>query len=469
MKTRAQHRCRRLLPPVILVTALLGCAAPLDPGRLLAADAGAVVDTLASAAMAAEPIPGMVVVVLQGDSVRVARGFGRADTARSDPIEPTTVFQLGSIGKEVLAALVLRLVEQSRLALDDPVIDWLPTFERLPRTLTVRHLLNHTAGIREIFTVPGYRKGIGDLDRPTEELVAILRSAPVDFEPGSRWSYSNSNYLILAQLVERIMGMPYEDALAEMFFRPLGLNSFKQCPVHANPPREARGHVLARGRLDYPPPENMRWIRGDGGLCANALDLARWQRLLATGRILRPETYRVMVAPTRLEDGQAADYGFGLSLVPLGDEPKIAHGGAMPGFTGTVAYYPAHALTLVVIANRGDVRTEATERRIARRLLGLASPPVETQPLAAEAAQRWIGTYDIGVFKISVVDRPDGIWLEMPRPGPTVRLRYVGGGRMVGDDDPDAYELVLEQPEHGVQQRLRLSMFAMHWYGVRTR
>jgi CubicO group peptidase (beta-lactamase class C family) len=315
--------------------------------------------------------------------------------------------------------------------------------------------------------MPEYQAGIEDLGRGPEDLAPIARQAPVDFPPGSRWSYSNTNYAILALLVERLTGKPYEQALNDSFFRPLGLLSLRQCTPLPHEANEARGHVLRKDSVVPAAPENMNWIRGDGGLCGNALDLARWIRLLTSGRVITLQSYRAMSATTRLASGREVDYGFGLSLVGLDGRRKVAHNGAMLGFSASVAFYPDASLTVAVLSNRGDVRTESMERAIARRLLGLPTPILREQALPLQLRRDVVGTYDIGVFSVRVVDRGERLWLEMPSPGPTTPLRYLGGREFAGEADPDAYRLAFS--DGGRANDLRLFMGAMHWYGVRSR
>lgn len=425
-------------------------------------------DSIASSALTRYRLPGMAVVVLHGDDTVMTRGYGRVDLRRPAPVETTTTFQLGSIGKQFLAALVVALVGDGRIALDDPVATHLPGFPHLTPALRVHHLLEHTSGIRELFLLPGAQAAFEDLARTREELVETVRQAPVDFTPGSRWSYSNSNYTLLALLVERVTGQPYEDVLVERFFRPLGLTSMHQCASVPRPPREANGHEMRGDSVVVAPPENMNWIRGDGGLCGHALDLARWTRLLASGRVVAPALYTAMTTPARLTDGRTADYGFALSLVPFEGERKVAHNGAMRGFSASAAYYPGTEWTVVVLANRGDVRTESVERAVARRLLGLRSPTLAERTLDAAGRRRFAGTYDIGPLEVQIVERAGRLWLESPRPGPTTALRHLGDGEFAGVDEPDAYRVTFTGTD-GPARELRLLMAAMHWYGVRRR
>jgi D-alanyl-D-alanine carboxypeptidase len=328
---------------------------------------------------------------------------------------------------------------------------------------TASHLLNHTSGLREIFTYEEAGAAFDDLTRTRSQYHSFLRRIPSDFAPGSRWSYSNTNYALLALLVERLEGAPYEDVLVRRFFAPHGLGSLRQCQSLPQRPGEAFGHVLSNGAAAVAAPENMEWIRGDGGLCGNALDVARWSRLLATGRILPASGYERMTARTRVTSGPESDYGFGLSLVPLDGIRKVSHNGAMRGFSASAAYYPDSALTVVVLTNRGDVRTESIERAIARVLLGLPAPSTESIALTEAEATRYVGTFDIGVFHIRIRQREGGMWLEMPPPGPTTRLVYRGYGRFVGAGDPDATVVTFSSSG----QMVTLFMGAMNWTGTR--
>lgn len=449
----------------LALLALVGCRAPQReaPAR---PDPVPAIDAFLQAALEARQIPGLALVAMRGDEVLAARGYGYTDGRRTAPVSADTVFQLGSISKQFLAALVVRLAEKGAVGLDDSVSQRLPSFDHLPPAIRVRHLLTHTSGIREIFTLPPYQAGIEDLSRTADELTAILRQAPVDFPAGARWAYSNANYQLLALLVEAATGMAYEQALAREFFEPLGLASLRHCTPLPRDAGEARGHVLAGTSVAAAAPENMNWIRGDGGLCGSARDVARWFRLLTSGRVLPPESYRAMSTPARLADGRDVDYGFALSLVPLDGRRKVAHNGAMLGFSASAAHYPDDGLTVVVLTNRGDVRTESLERGVARQLLGLPAPAYAAQALDAETKQRFAGRYDIGVFPMRVVDRGDRLWLEMPKPGPTTPLRYLGGGEFVSEEEPDAYALRFPAGS-GPAREVRLSMAAMHWYGVR--
>jgi CubicO group peptidase (beta-lactamase class C family) len=247
------------------------------------ATAHALVDSIARVALAERSIPGMSVVVMRGPATLIATGYGMADRESGAPATAGTVYQLGSISKQFTAAAVMRLVERGALRFEDPVSRHLPEYRPQGDSVRLRHLLHQTSGVREEFTLPRYGELISDTTRQNAELMILIEREPLGFAPGSRWSYSNSNYALLAAVIERTTGKPYDRFLAEEFFAPLGLVSLHHCAPLPTAPHHARRYVLESGRTAPAPPENMNWIRGDGGLCGTARDLARWTRALATG------------------------------------------------------------------------------------------------------------------------------------------------------------------------------------------
>lgn len=406
-------------------------------------------DRVARAAVERERIPALSVAILRGDRLVLAKGYGSG--------EPRTVYQSGSISKQFTAAAILKLAERGALSLDDPVTSLLPALPADWGHIRVRHLLGHTSGIREFLFLPEFGPLDEDKSAGPEELRALIARQALVFPAGSRWSYSNSNYTLLAWIIETKSGRPYEEFLAREYFRPLGLKSIHQCQ------NEPGGYVLRDGVVQPSAIENLALARGDGGLCMDVIDLARWMRALTHGRVVTPDSYKAMTTPRALDGGRTAAYGFGLAMVPLDGRTRIAHNGAMGGFTGTVAYYPGADVTIALLANRGGLLADGIEKSIARAVLGMPPPAVTPVALTAEERSRLLGRFDIGVFDVTVTDRDGTVWMETPRPGPTAELVYLGGGRFVGREQPDAVEVRIDGDEAIVL------MGGMHWYGRRVR
>jgi CubicO group peptidase (beta-lactamase class C family) len=459
---------RKRLCWIILLVLAQGCALQ-EPTPAPAPAAGATeeVSTIVATALNGQQVPGASLVVMKGDRIVLARGFGVESVERADEVTPETAFPLNSISKQFTAALILKLAEEGKLSIDDPVARHLPDFTALPQGLTLRHLLTHTSGMRDIVAQPELNAVLEKPGATEEEFVARARHSPADFAPGARWSYANINYAMLTLIAERASGQGLEGALRERFFGPLGLSSLRVCPQHPGGTRgESRGHTRTQDKFEPHPPENFQLFRGMGGLCGTATDLARWGHALAAGKVLSAQSYAQMIAPARLNDGRTADYGMGMALASPDGTRRLGHGGYGGGFSEQFAHYPEGELTVVLMMNRW-VFPEHVERKISRRLLGLPDATIEERTLTPEQRRRYEGSYDIGVkgWYPQVTERDGKLWFEAP-PLPSQPLVHIGNDEFVREGEPYGYRLHFGSDGPAREVRI-LGMGLMTWYGVR--
>ena len=447
-----------------------GAAAALLAALLALPHAGAVATTTADAIDSAAQrshsrfgIPGMSVAVLLGGRLVYAKGFGLADVASQAPADAQTVYPLGSIGKQFTAAGVLALAQAGRIGLADPVARHVPEHWPHGDAATLEHLLRHTSGVREFFSVPEAAALIEDPRGTIDELMAIVAREPLVFATGSRWSYSNSGYHLAARAIEKRTGQPYEAFLGATFFEPLQLPSLHHCGPAPQPPRDATGYARRRGAIVVAPWENMNTARGDGGLCGNAVDLARWTRQLARGQALPAKVSAQMTRPTTTTDGAAMPYGMGLALLPLDGRPRVSHSGAIGGFSAAAAWYPNDDLAIAVLTNLAFVPAEAIERDIARAMLGLPAPRWRDLPVPADLRARVVGRWEVGIpgFVIEVAEAKGRLRVRMPLPGWSGELRYQGDGRFVSQATPDVEYLQLAAA--GPDGAMVIGMGGLHW------
>jgi len=453
---------------IIMLALAQGCALQ-EPTRAPAPPASVTdeVSTFVATALNEQQTPGASLVVMKGDDILLARGFGLESVERTDEVTPETAFPLNSISKQFTAALILKLAEEGKLAIDDPVSRHLPDFTQLPQGLTLRHLLTHTSGMREVMAQPELSAVLDKPGATEEEFVALARHSPADSPPGMRWSYANMNYAMLTLVAERASGQGLEGALRARFFGPLGLSSLRVCPQHPGGTRgEARGHIRPQDKFEPHPPENFQLFRGSGGFCGTATDLARWARALATGKVLGTQSYAQMTAPARLNDGRAADYGMGTALVSPDGARRLGHGGYGGGFSAQFAHYPEGELIVVLIMNRW-VFPEYVERRISRRLLGLPEATIVERTLTPEQRRRYEGSYDVGVkgWYPQVSERDGKLWFEA-KPLPPQPLVHIGNDEFVREGEPYGYRLRFGTDGPAREVRI-LGMGLMTWYGVR--
>jgi CubicO group peptidase (beta-lactamase class C family) len=342
-----------------LIVAVLAQAA-------LAAPDAAALDAYVRAAMERQRMPGFALAVVGDGAVVHARGYGLANVELQVPVTPETVFQSGSVGKMFAAALALLLADEGKLGLDDPVSRYVPA-PRHWKGVTVRHLLTHTSGIKEYTDTVDLRR-----DYTEAELVEMAGQPPLDFAPGTRWSYSNTAYAVLGAVLRKAGGAFYGHQLRERIFVPLGMRTARVISEEDIVPNRADGYRLDKGGAL----KNQEWVAptlnttADGALYLTTNDLAKWALALDTDVPLPARLREQMWTPARLADGRVAEaresgYGLGWFVKKVEGQPLLDHGGAWQGFQAYIGRFPEQRLSVVAFANLGGSDPGAIARAVA--------------------------------------------------------------------------------------------------------
>jgi D-alanyl-D-alanine carboxypeptidase len=321
--------------------------------RVAAADPPAAeVETAVRREMTRQRIPGLSLGVVRGGRLLRAEGYGLASVELDAPVTARTMFQSGSVGKQFTAALVLLLASEGRLGLDDPVLKWAPEGPPAWKGITIRHLLTHTSGIAEYTDRIDLRR-----DYTEEQLLRMAGERPLDFAPGTRWSYSNTAYAVLGILIRRASGTFYGDLLRERIFTPLGMTTARVISEADIVPGRAAGYRLVEGQL-----KNQEWVApslnttADGALYLSAQDMARWAEGLETDVPLPAGLRSQMWTRARLVDGtpaaaRDAGYGLGWFLTRRAGQAVMEHGGSWQGFQSYIGRFPDQQLTVYAFSN----------------------------------------------------------------------------------------------------------------------
>jgi CubicO group peptidase (beta-lactamase class C family) len=352
---------------LVLALAMTGCATTLDAVGPLCPASVEAIDAAVAATME-RGSPGMVVGVARDGDIVFSRGYGWANVERRTTVTPDTVFRLASITKQFTAAAVMLLVEEGRINLEDRLSEYVPEL-RHSHEVTVYQLLVQTSGIPDYAEDP-IGMATKAMPRTTDEMIAWIAGLEtrLQFEPGSRWSYSNSNYALLGAIVERVSGQTLSHFFNERLFAPARLaDTALGDPVvtdasHASGYRrssEAPSGFANADEISYTVPG------AAGGLRTTSLDLLRWSDALFGGRVVNRASIAAMTAPGRLSDGRTtklgmpdawqaglnADYGFGFFISPSAAGPRIWHAGDIDGFSTWMAHYPNVDVTIVLMEN----------------------------------------------------------------------------------------------------------------------
>ena len=330
-------------------------------------------------------IPGLSVAILWDDGRWWLGVSGRADVAGRRPVTPDSGFALASISKTFTAAVVLQLVDEGRLALDEPVAPRLPDYP-LDRRITVRMLLDHTSGLPDFFVNKRIDKALQSVPDETWTPAQTWSYVPKRRSvPGTVWSYSNTNYMLLGELVEAVTGRSLAREVRERLLDPLDLEDTWYQAVEK--PRASltigyrllrrssggvRPVAVARATSVMPFRSVITAAGGAGSLGGTARDTARWMQALASGRVLSEAMQQAMIgdAVTTAALGAKVPYGLGIQVVTLAGHTAIGHSGRYLGFRNVVRYLPAEGVTIAVLTNQGV----ADPSRVAAALLRIVLP-----------------------------------------------------------------------------------------------
>jgi CubicO group peptidase (beta-lactamase class C family) len=393
-------------------------------------------EELARAFVARENVAGISVALARGDELLLEAGYGYADLEHLAHADGETVYRIGSLTQQLTAAAILKLAEAERLSLEDPLSVFFPEWPEPAAKVTLRQLLTHTSGIPS-YTGLGLRFGDDFCrDMTREDIVALFRDRPLEFEPGTQFSFSSSGYFLLGLILEQASGQEYTSYLASQIFRPLGMDATVYCYEDRLLVHRASGYQDIAGELHPDLPFSIEHPFSAGALCSTVGDLVRWQRGLIGGLVLRESTWREMCSPAELADGTEIPFGLGLGLDDTEGHPAISYGGGINGFRSHLAYYPELDLTIVVLANSERAPVHELEHAIARVALGLEPEELRDLPLLPDQMQPYLGSYNIGSSRYLVRARGPRLVLVPPL-APEYELLYQGEHRFVSSVEPD--------------------------------
>jgi CubicO group peptidase (beta-lactamase class C family) len=361
------------------------------------------IDAIAAQALSVPGAAGLSIAVSRGDTVILSKGYGKADLEHDVPATADTLFRIASVTKQYTAAAIMKLAEQGKLSLDDDITTYVD-FPTQGRKVTIRHLLNHTSGIKSYTDVPGFFENGGALkDLTPAQILDPVRELPFDFEPGEKHLYNNSGYILLGMIIEKVSGKPYAQHLQDEFFTPLKLTHTRYDTDSEIIPHRARGYGMENNRPVNAPHISMTIPYAAGGLLSTAGDLIAWQRALVSGRVVSPESYQQMTTPTTLNDASKVNYGFGLQIAPdLHGRQAILHGGGIHGFNSTLAYFIDDQLSIAVISNTHAVPAGQVAHEIARFALSATDASLKDLDLPAAEIEALIGTYRLEDIKMDL-------------------------------------------------------------------
>jgi CubicO group peptidase (beta-lactamase class C family) len=338
--------------------------------------------------------PGAAIIVRKNGQTVFRKGYGMADIELQVPVEPNMVFRLGSITKQFTAVSILMLVQEGKLGLQDEITKFLPDYPTQGRKITVEHLLTHTSGIQSYTDLPEWLS-LWRKDFTLKELIDLFKEKPMQFEPGERWAYNNSGYILLGAVIEKISGLTYEEFVDNRIFKPLGMKGSTYGSTERIILRRVPGYQMGKGGFVNAPYLSMTQPYAAGSLLSTVDDLAIWSDAVFSGKLIKKEWLDKAFAPCKLKNGESSGYGYGWFTADFGGHRSIEHGGGINGFTSYAMTFPEDGIYLAILTNSAAPRRAPEPRavKIAWLALGLPEPGRKSVSLPATDLDRLAGVY----------------------------------------------------------------------------
>lgn len=400
------------------------------------------VDAIAAEFLGKKGAVGLSIGVARKGEVVLEKGYGLADAEFDVPANAETMFRIGSVTKQFTSAAIMLQIEQGHMSLDDTLEKLVPEFPTPGHTVTLRQLLNHTSGIPSYTDIGDAWAAKWPLELKHEELLALVKDKPFDFEPGTNWNYNNTGYYLLGMALEKASGKSYAVHVKKTLFEPIGLKRTRYDSNTELIKNRAQGYTLSILGLVNDQQIGMGQPGGAGGLISTGGDLVRWQMALTSGRVVKPESYALMTTPTVLPNGKNTGYGFGLMIDTFLDKKRIQHSGGIFGFNSMLIWLPGDDVHVAVISNSEPLPSGKVADEVVYAALGIEKPKVKDDPTTAELRDKLVGTYRIDELKMDTKVFVEGDRLRVQGSGQKAfGLKWQGATSFRADFDPDV-ELV---------------------------
>ena len=321
------------------------------------------VDRIAKQILASTGVPSASLAIVKDGQIAYLQAYGNARLEPAVPARSDMRYSVGSISKQFTATAILMLAEQRKLSLDDPVSRFVPNLTRA-NEVTIRELLSHTSGYQDYwpqdYVPPFMLQPIS-----AEQIMDRWARKPLDFDPGAKWQYSNTNFVIAGVIIEKASGMPLLKFLTTKIFVPLDMQSVANVDQSKLGDTDPTGYMrYALGPPRAAPKEGKGWLFAAGELAMTAQDLAKWDIAMLNQRMLKPASYKQMQTEVELKNGQATHYGLGIGVADVGGHRALEHGGEVSGFTAQNMVFPDDHVAIVVLTNQDSTSAPA---KIAQR------------------------------------------------------------------------------------------------------
>lgn len=337
--------------------------------------------------------PGVSFLIAKDGKTIYRKAFGLANLELNVPMKPENVFEIGSITKQFTAIAILMLEEQGKLSVDDDITKFIADYPTKGKKITIHHLLNHTSGIKSYTNMAKF-SDLARKDMPPTEIIDMFKNEPLDFEPGEKFLYNNSGYIMLGYIIEVVSGETYEQFVQKHIFDKLGMASSSYGSMINLVPNRATGYSEAENGYENADYLSLTLPYAAGSLMSTTDDLLKWQNALNNYTLIKKTSYEKAINGSKLNSGEAIAYGYGLSKESINGSPSIQHGGGIFGYTTMGIYLPEEKVFVSGLTNCNCKDISAVTAAIAAIAIGKPFPDKnDAIKLPVEDLKKWTGAY----------------------------------------------------------------------------
>lgn len=338
--------------------------------------------------------PGATALVYKNGNVIYRKGFGSANLELGVAMKPEHVFEIGSITKQFTAIAILMLEEQGKLKVEDEITKYIPDYPTLGKTITIHQLLNHTSGIKSYTAMQSFRDNARRDMTPTE-IIDFFKNEQMDFDPGEKFLYNNSGYILLGHIIEVVTGNSYADFIQKNVFDKLGMKNSYYGSMNKIIKNRASGYQQNGNEYINADYLSLTLPYAAGSLMSNVDDLLTWQKALNTNQLISQKSYEKAINGSTLNNGERIGYGYGLGAGKIQGSKSLSHGGGIFGFTTQGIYMPDEDVFISILTNCDCNSPGGVANKIAALTIGKPFPNIaDAITLSDSQLKKWAGTYE---------------------------------------------------------------------------
>ncbi len=359
--------------------------------------------------------PGAAVLIAKDGKILLRKGYGLANLELGVPVKPDMVFEIASVTKQFTAAAILLLQERGKLSVDDEITRYLTDYPAQGQKITIDHLLTHRSGIPDYTGLPEWWPRMRE-DLTVQQLMSLFKDKPLAFNPGERTAYSNSGYVVLGAILEKVSGKSYEDFIEQEIFAPLGMKQSRYGHNDEVVTGGVTGYDLGENGFNRAMYMSLTHPYAAGALMSTVDDLALWTDALYGGKLLKPASLERMTTPAKLPSGRSTGTGYGLGIASEEGKRIFEHGGGAPGFTTYLLYSPDQHMTVAVLSNAFARQPMPDTLAFQVMMKALGKPVEERKAMDLDPARldEYVGVYRFdGDFTQTVAREENKLFLEL--------------------------------------------------------